>query len=130
MNDTPAASIEPTVGEAMRVPVVTSSSRQILQPEQTIVACYGGIVEVIFMRGEMVVMGQAGTVSAVVDGQAEMTLGESSIESRLVDIGHVKYAASSAVEVALNILNSAMVNGYVERKDIVDKLKSPKRKAK
>lgn len=99
----------PQIGSEITVPVVASPSRMTIFPELAVIASpVPGMIELIFLRNELAVpvhsfiVGEGGVGGAVM-----MSPGTAQVTPQLMDVGHVRLAVNTAVELAALILAQA-----------------------
>jgi hypothetical protein len=116
----------PKVGDRMRLPVRVSPSRQILTPDNLLVAVGGpNLIEVIMLRAEIVLEAQSGSVKSVSDnGNVEMELQPGELRPQIYDIGHLRLTGQTAVDMALNLIQVASTHiSGVEGEEVMQRLR-------
>lgn len=121
----PFAGGSPSLGEDFTVEVVPSQTRTTFFPEQAVVFARGQPeIEIVLLRQEVSLKSQTGTVTAENGNSLEVVFTPKVAVPELVDLAHLRMAFGPSVDMALSILNLAVVQGTHTRDDLLNRLQS------
>ena len=113
----------PAIGSEIMMPVSQSPTRTTLFPEQVIVASAGKeFLELMFLRNELSLPVQQGRVKSHSGGRAEIEVTNSPIAAQLTDIGHVRLAPETCLQLVVNTARHLIQFHDVDANDLIRRL--------
>jgi len=112
------------VGDELLTKVAVSPTRTSYFPDQAVVLTTAGFIELVLLRQEVSIRTQQGRVKAVTDDAVQIEFQPHEVSFDLMDIAHVRLKQGAAFDMAITVLNQAILDGTIRREAVLKRLQS------